>query len=169
MHEQRLMPKCVGCKAEPKNMRMYPRELMPYDAQILCTLWDFNAHELLDRLRIAHGMSECANAANAFCNVDELVVVLRANEALETTVNEADLGNGFENHFIFDDKVKMYRLRQYRVLGTEGDDRFLSHRYSPPFIDACRERASRTLAALSASIIESFASRSASFECATSA
>ena len=114
-------------------------------------------------------MSECANAANAFCNVDELVVVLRANEALETTVNEADLGNGFENHFIFDDKVKMYRLRQYRVLGTEGDDRFLSHRYSPPFIVACRERASRTLAALSASIIESFASRSASFECATSA
>ena len=58
-------------------------------------------------------MSECANAANAFCNVDELVVVLRANEALETTVNEADLGNGFEDHLVFDDKVIVY----YNVKG----------------------------------------------------
>ena len=103
-------------------MRMHTGKLVPNNAQNLGTLGYLNAHEAFDGLGIAERMAHRADTADAFRNIDELVVIARFHEFLQPAVNETDLRNGLQNVFILNDEVEMQRLGKNGMLRTEGDD-----------------------------------------------
>lgn len=66
---------------------------MPDDAQVFAALWNFNAHKALDCLGITERVPHRADAADPFCDVDELVVVTRLDELFKPSVDKSDLRN----------------------------------------------------------------------------
>ncbi len=61
---------------------MHTGQLVQNHAQVLRAPGNFHAHERFDGLGITERVAEAANAANTFCNIDELVDVARLDELL---------------------------------------------------------------------------------------
>ena len=127
MHEQALETEGVGGEAQPQQVRMHTGQLVQNHAQVLRTPGNFHAHERFDGLGITERVAEAANAANTFCNIDELVNVARLDEFLQSAMHEADLRNSLNNVLVFNHEVQMQRLGQHRVLRAERNHGRLAH------------------------------------------
>ncbi len=101
-------------------------------------LGHLHAHERLDGLGIADGMPERADAANAFGDVDELVVIARLDELLEAAMDEADLGNRLDERARPQPRDRGAKARGARVLRAERDHGRLAHATHLPFATSCR-------------------------------
>ena len=122
MHEQGFVSECIGGEPKPQDMGVYTGQLMPNDTKIFGAFRYFNAHKALDRLSVAHRMPERANAAYSLSNVDELVIIFRLDQSLETAVHEPNLRHRFQHDLVLDDEVEVQGLRQDRMLRTERDN-----------------------------------------------
>ena len=106
---------------------MYTGQLMQNHAQVLRAPGNFHAHERFDGLGITERVTEATNAANAFCNIDELVDVARLDELLQSAMHEADLRNSLNNVLVFNHEIQMQRLGQHRMLRAERNHGRLAH------------------------------------------
>lgn len=122
VHEQAFEPEGVGDKAEPEDMRMDTRKLVPDHAQVFGTLRNLYTEHLLARFGITHTVAETANPANALDDEKKLGIIPFLNEFLQTAMHEPDLGNDVDDLFVLDDKVEMQRLRKHGMLRSERND-----------------------------------------------
>ena len=76
-------------------------------------------------------MSEAADAADAFGHIDILLEVSGLDQLFQPAVHEADIGDGFDDDFIFQDQIEMDRLWQGRVLRAKGNGAAFCHHFTP--------------------------------------
>ena len=106
---------------------MHAGQLMQNHTQVLRAPGNLHSHERFNGLGIAERVAKTANAANALCNIDELVNVARLDELLQSAMHEADLRNSLNNVLVFNHEVQMQRLGQHRVLRAERNHGRLAH------------------------------------------
>ena len=123
LHEQAFKAEGVREKAEPQQMAVHPVEFRPDDAQVGGAARHFDVHEVFDGAAEAQGVDAGADAADAFHDVDHLVVVAERGERFKSAVDVAELGQGFDHGFVVHDKLEMDRFRQNRMLRSERNDR----------------------------------------------
>ena len=80
---------------------MHAAHLHPQGAQEPRPARHVDAHHLLDALTVAQAMSEAADAADAFGHIDILLEVSGLDQLFQPAVHEADIGDGFDDDFIF--------------------------------------------------------------------
>lgn len=136
MHEQALETEGVSGEAQPQQVRMHTGQLVQNRAQVLRAPGNFHAHERFDGLGITERVTEAANAANTFCNIDELVDVARLDELLQSAMHEADLRNSLNNVLVFNHEIQMQRLGATQGVAGRKESQSPCPCYSPPFADA---------------------------------
>ena len=61
-----------------------------------------------------------ANTADAFADLDHLVVVPDVSKPFKSAMDISECGYGFLDDFIFKDELQMKRFRKDRMLRSEG-------------------------------------------------
>ena len=133
IHEKTFKAQGISCQAEPQKMAVHAGKFMPECAQVARTFRYFDIHESFHGFRVSPAVTEGADAADAFCHIDELLEISFFHQFFKSSVDIADGRHCPDHCFIFQFQIQMNRFREDRMLGSEGDCRYFCHQL-PSFL-----------------------------------